>query len=284
MMPTTHELVQFCEIFRTRHVSNSAIRLGVTQPALTQALKKLESKAGGALFNRTPQGMVPTRLGITLYKYAGELNDSWSKIQTELRAVQVSLAGRFRVGCHPSVASYCIPQVLRELDQSAPGIELELIHDYSRKVLEQVVNFDLDLAFVVNPVRHPELVLKALGTDTVHFWIRKGLQTPPNRLLTDLSLPQTADLLGKSKHFMGWSILQSANLEVIRTLTLQGLGVGCLPERVALVDDQPLCPYRSNELPALNDRIFLAYRKDAMTGEASRALLHACSRALPETR
>lgn len=277
MTPTAKEIEQFIEVFHIRHLSKAALRLGVTQPALTQCIQKLERKVGGKLFHRSPQGMVPTKLGVAVYKNSSALQDAWANLLSDARAIREGLTGRFRVGCHSSVAGFCIPQLLRRLDQSAPKIELELMHDFSRKILEKVVSFDLDLGFVINPIRHLDLVIKPIGEDIVKFWVRPGKPAVPHRLIVDLSVNQTEKILARAPVFKGWPILHSESLEVVRTLTVQGLGVGWLPQRVALADGPLLSPYRSKHTPEFRDRIFLVYRKDALTGEAGRALLEAAS-------
>jgi DNA-binding transcriptional LysR family regulator len=178
------------------------------------------------------------------------------------------------MGCHPAVASYVLPTLLEKMNVQAPGIELELFHDFSRKIVERIVTFELDLAYVVNPIRHPELVLVKLGEDRISFWNRRGIKNPPTRLLADANRAEIEPLLGRvrARTFGDFTLLQTSSLELIRTLTLDGQGVGILPERVALADSDGLVPF-DERLPGQPDEIFLAYRKEAMTSRAAKALL-----------
>ncbi len=283
MIPTSTEIENFVEVFRTRHISRAAIRLGVTQPTLTQSLQKLEEKAGHRLFHRGRQGVVPTDEGHLFYVRALKLIDAWREVGGEIEASRHELRGKFRLGCHASVAAYALPGLFARISQHAPGIELELVHDFSRKITEQVVAYELELGFVVNPFRHPDLVLKKVGEDRVEFWRRKGAGAVPSRLFADPNLKQVQTLLEKTQRteFKGWSVVPTASLEVARELAAQGQGVAVLPARVARLAAEKLVSYQRG-LPTFHDEIYLAYRKEALSSAAGRELARLAGVALAE--
>jgi DNA-binding transcriptional LysR family regulator len=176
------------------------------------------------------------------------------------------------------VGAYALPRFLGELGKQAPGIEIELVHDFSRKITEGVVSYQIDIGFVVNPARHPDLVLKKIGEDRVLFWKKRGSGPLPKRIIADVNLTQIEEILGKTraKEFSGWELLSSSSLELIRTLTLSGQGIGILPERVAKADGADLVPY-DLKLRTYEDKIFLAYRKDVLSSKAGRELIRLAS-------
>ncbi len=278
MLATASEIEYFVEVYQTRHVSKAAIRLGVSQPTLTLSLQKLEDKVGSKLFHRTKQGVVPTEQGILFYRKSFNLLECWDEIHRGILRSTSEIFGRFKVGCHQSVGAYTLPKFLDQLQKNAPGIEIELTHDFSRKITEGVVSFDIDLGFVVNPIRHPDLVLKKLGEDKVLFWKKRGSGALPEKIFADRNLAQMQDILGKthSKEFKGWKLISTPSLELIRTLILSGQGIGILPERVAKADGADLVPYDVN-LPIYEDKIFIAYRKDVLSSKAGRELIRLAS-------
>ena len=278
MFATSTEIEYFIEVYQTRHVSKAAIRLGVTQPTLTLSLQKLEEKLGTKLFHRTKQGVVPTEQGTLFYRKSHTLLDCWSEVHKGIRQSTTEILGRFKIGCHQSVGAYTLPRFLDLLHKHAPEIEVELIHDFSRKITEGVVSYNIDIGFVVNPTRHPNLVLKKLGDDRVLFWKKLGANHLPKRIFADVNLLQMQDILGKThtKEFKSWSLVSTSSLELIRTLTLSEQGIGILPERVAKADNADLVPYDIN-LPTYEDKIFLAYRKDALSSKAGRELVRLAS-------
>jgi DNA-binding transcriptional LysR family regulator len=200
--------------------------------------------------------------------------ECWGEAQKGIYRSTSEIYGRFKVGCHQSVGAYVLPKLFENLQADAPGIEVELIHDFSRKITESVVSYSIDLGFVVNPYRHPDLVLKKLGDDRGLFWKRRIKGLIPKRIFADKNLNQMQEILGKThaKEFKGWSLVSTSSLELIRTLTLKGQGIGILPERVAKADGSDLVPYDLS-LPVYEDKIFLAYRKDVLSTKAGRELI-----------
>lgn len=278
MIPSATEIEYFLEVYRTKHVSRASIRLGVTQPTLTLSLQKLEEKLGTKLFHRTKQGVIPTEQGNHFFRKANLLMDCWNQIHLGISQSETEIQGNFKIGCHQSVGAYTLPQFLNRLQEEAPGIDLELSHDFSRKITEAVVSYQIDLGFVVNPVKHPDLVLKKIGEDRILFWKKAGIKKIPKIIFADSNLAQIQDVLGKThaKEFKEWKLVNSTSLELIRSLILSGQGIGILPERVAKADGANLVPYDSN-LPIFEDKIYVCYRKEVLTSNAGRELIRLAS-------
>jgi DNA-binding transcriptional LysR family regulator len=274
MLASSTEIEYFVEVYQALHVSKAAIRLGVSQPTLTLSLQKLEQKLGTKLFHRTKQGVVPTEHGAFFYDKAHMLLECWNEAQKGINKSMSEILGRFKVGCHQSVGAYVLPTFLDNLGRQAPGIEIELVHDFSRKITENIISYNVDIGFVVNPYRHPDLILKKLGDDQVLFWKRHGGGALPKRIFADKNLVQMQKILEKtqSKEFKGWSLISTTSLELIRTLTLSGQGIGIMPERVAKADGADLVHYNAN-LPIYEDKIFLAYRKSVLSSKAGQELV-----------
>jgi len=279
-MPTETELLHFIEVYSTRHFTRAAMRLGIAQPSLTQSILRLEEKVKAPLFHRTKQGCIPTKEAILLYDKATRLQELWKELSLDLSRSNQSLSGVFRVGCHPSVGAYTLPRFLEELSLSGPKIEIRLHHDLSRKITEKIVGYEMDLGFVVNPTRHKDLVLTKLGVDRIAFWRAKG-KTPGPRIFADANMVQVQNILGKksTKKFEDWQLIETPSLELIRTLVLQGAGVGILPERVARAEGAML-ERADPTLPEFQDEIYLAYRMDTLKSLAGKALIAAARKVL----
>ena len=275
MIPTETELRHFLEVYSTKHMTRSSIKLGIAQPSLTQSILKLEEKVKTKLFHRTKQGCIPTRAADLLYDKAIHLQETWKTLSEGMTETQDTLTGTFRVGCHQSVGTYTLPNFLKALSKKAPHLGILLHHDLSRKITEKIINYELDIGFVVNPTKHPDLVLVKLATDRVAFWRAKGV-TPLPRIFADQSILQVQTILGKRSHarLPNYQVIETTSLELIRTLTLSGAGIGILPERVAKADHNHL-EIVDSSLPTFHDEIFLAYRMDTLKSAAGKALIAA---------
>ena len=272
-MISPQEITYFLECARSGNLSRAAERLGVTQPALTMALQRLEHSAGAQLFHRSKKGVRLTKAGELFQQEAQSLADQWARLSQSLRGQEETLTGAYTIGCHPSVALYSLPQTLPGLLADFPGLRLQLQHDLSRKITEQVIRGDLDLGIVVNPVKHPDLVIRPLARDQVGFWRSKEL-SPTNRpdhpqsvLLCQPELAQTAALLRKVKVSFSRQV-QSTSLEVIASLCEAGAGVAILPGRVAA----QWKGLKALDLPKFDDEIALLYRAENRKVAAFREL------------
>lgn len=274
MIPTSTEIKYFIEVYQSKHITRAALRLGVTQPTLTQAIKNIELKVGAPLFHRTKQGVQPTKVAAQFYTSVKNLNDCWNEIKIDIAKSTTELEGVFTIGCHQSVAAYVAPPLLKKIDIECPNLSIRFVHDFSRRITEKIVAFEVDIGFIVNPFKHPDLVFKKIGDDKVTFWRKKGATKIPKRIFADGQREQVEQLLGSTykNNFKDWKIVDSTSLEVVRTMVAEGLGVGVIPERVAMPDQYDLEIYNKS-LPVRPDEIFLAYRKEVMSSKAAKELI-----------
>jgi DNA-binding transcriptional LysR family regulator len=268
--PHPWDLRYFQEIANTQNLSRAAERLGVGQPALSLALKRLESRLGAALFYRRSKGLSLTSAGQRLLKASHQLLLDWEQIVSQTKKSETELCGRFRLGAHPSVAIYAFENVLREVYKAYPGIEIQLVHDLSRVISEQVISGEIEFGIVVNPVRHPDLVIHKLAVDQVGFW--SCTHSLPEVLICNPRLAQTQILLQRLKRPFARTVT-SDSLEVIAQLASSGLGTAILPSRVARVFTSKLVI--NDLLPILRDEITFIYRADLIKTKSTKCLIDA---------
>lgn len=290
MIPSPSELKYFLEVSQTLNLSRAAERLGISQPTLSVAIQRLENSVGTDLFVRTKTGVRLTQSGHKLEAQVKHLMAEWEKIRADAIRNEEELHGRYTLGCHPSVALFALPRFLPQIIRDNPGFELKLVHDHSRKITEDVVSFRVDFGIVVNPVEHPDLVIRHLCDDEVTLWTGPGSapeQDPfsgKGVLICDTDLLQTQSLIQQMarKGMVFKRTLTTSSLEVITSLVASCAGVGLLPGRVAGRDKAlGLRPLRTDG-PKFMDQICLVYRADAQKSKASRTILKIIERSLLE--
>lgn len=238
MTPSFSDITYFLEVAETLNITRAAGRLGVTQPTLSAAIKRLEATLDIALLLRNKTGVQLTKAGSEFVAKSRLLLLNWEQIKADVLNKRDAVSGAYIIGCHPSVALYSLSGFLPKLISKYPDLNIRLVHDLSRKITESVINFETDFGIVVNPIKHPELVLKQLCTDEVTFWESKkpsSIQKERSVLICDPSLLQSQALLSHiAKKNLSFSrYIESSNLEVITDLTASGAGIGLLPARVA---------------------------------------------------
>ena len=281
MMPSPSELRYFLEVANTLNLSRAAERLGISQPALTLAIKRLEDTFGQPVLIRSKTGVRLTRSGIKLVARVRLLLEQWDKLKEEVDLEETEVRGTYSIGCHPSVALYTLEHFVPELLAANPFLEIKLFHDLSRKITEDVISCRIDFGLVINPPAHPDLIIKPLLDDEVAFWVgpkKSELQDPESGkavLICDQDLSQVQSLQ-KQVQKMGLRfgrIMTSPNLEVITALVASGAGIGILPARVAMRDSALGLKPLIGKLPKFQDRCCLIYRVDMHKTSASREMV-----------
>lgn len=277
MVPAYNDLKNFVEIASTLNLSRAAERLGVSQPSLTQSLRKLEECLGTSLFVRSKTGLKMTRSGETFLVRAKKFLDDWNSL-VRATTEEDSGFGTFRIGCHASVGGYSLPQFFKNLEKKAPHIKIELAHDISRRITESVISGKLDLGFVVNPVEHPDLVIKKIGLDEFSIFESKKLRRS-HKIFYVPELSQSNYVLQNlKKHKIPLTdLVATTSLELVSLLTLRGVGYGIMPKRIAqsISSTELVQPFEAS--PSYSDKICLIYRKEFMYSKAAKLLVEIAS-------
>ena len=225
----------------TLNLSRAAERLGISQPSLTLSIQRLESAVGAQVLLRNKRGVSLTPPGRQIFQQAKRLLETWEQVRVESLASITQVQGTFTIGCHQSVALYSLGGVLPEILEAHPKLDIHLKHDLSRKITESVISGSIDMGIVVNPVRHPDLIIHKLCEDKVTLWAADGkrsiqdIESGEAILLCDQDLLQSQALMKQLKK-AGITIkrtMNSSSLEVVANLTASGCGIGILPTRVA---------------------------------------------------
>ncbi len=281
MLPNPHDLEVFLTVVETLNFSRAAERVGLTQPALSLAIKRLENALGQDLFVRHKNGVRPTRAGSKMAVHARAMLDMWQALQEDAKRDQSEVRGRYSLGVHPSVALFTLKHFLPNLLLQYPELDFRLEHALSRHITDDVINHKLDFGLVVNPVPHPDLVIVELYKDEVGYWKLKKGKGSEEVLIFDPELGQAQEMLGKKSKMAFKRQVTSSSLEVIKSLCLAGAGVAILPKRV-LGDELSLV--ENLGLPGVTDRHCLIYRVDRLQGEAPKALARAIADGIKKSK
>lgn len=129
-------------------VNRAAVRLRITQPALSRQMQALENEIGGKLLERETSGVKPTGLGHSLVKSMRPLADAYTAALAELRRQARGERSELRVGYLISAAQTVLTPALARLRKSHPDVKLKL-HDFSpREQIDGLRAGELDVALI----------------------------------------------------------------------------------------------------------------------------------------
>lgn len=254
-MVRINDLKNFIEISVFSSLSLAAKKLEVTQPALSESIKRLETDIGKKLFYRTKNGISLTPDGRKVLEKAKlTLESLHSLIDKNSATERTSVV----IGCHSIIGTYFLPEFLKLADKVLPGYKIQLTHDLSRNIQMGVQNGVIDLGVVVNPFSHPDLIIKPIALDRICVWKSKKY-TPQNQVLADPNLFQVQSILKK------WikapsNFISTNSLELIARIVEQGGGYGIIPERIVKLLKLDLVQVA--QTPTFKDQISLVYRPE----------------------
>lgn len=140
-------LSQFVAICANRNLTVTARKLGVSQPALTQAIAKLEMQLDFALFDRTMRPMALTPYGQLVLDYAQSLEQMTNALTENLAAMKAGSGGMLRIGAGPDWIHQILPVAISELQKDHPNIRVNLTVALNDDLRSKLDSGEIDLFF-----------------------------------------------------------------------------------------------------------------------------------------
>lgn len=276
------ELQVFQAVAAEHSFSRAAARLHRTQPAVSQAIRRLEEELGERLFDRSSKGGRLTEAGAILLDYAERLTRLRDEAEGAVRELQELRRGRVVIGVNEAAVHILLPIVV-QFREAHPAAEVEMRRVHSRQIPGEVLNRSLDFGFVTFEPAERGLLSVPLGVDELVMLAHPKHPLARRRQVTmeefgrqtviahnDYSPRRERVLrLFEEKHAAINIQISLASLDGIKRAVEMGLGVALLPRRCALseIARKQLAAVRVPQLGMPRD-LRLVYRR---TGDASRA-------------
>lgn len=146
----------------------AAQELGVTQPALTKGIRRLEDAFGVPVFDRQARGVSLTVYGAALLRHVRSVKTALGAAAEEVEALRSGSAGLVKVGAGPSWHDAVLPEAIIELREANPGVRVRVVGGADDQLKEQLRSGMLDLVLAAvpeTPRLEPELVWRPLLAD-----------------------------------------------------------------------------------------------------------------------
>ena len=137
------ELQVFLTVATERSFSRAAATLHRTQPAVSQAVKRLEDELGERLFDRSSKGGQLTEAGTILLDYARQLTRLRDEAEGAVRELQDLRKGRVLIGANEAAVHVLLP-VIERFREAHPQAQVEVNRVAARQMAAEVLNRSLD--------------------------------------------------------------------------------------------------------------------------------------------
>ena len=141
----------FKEVAETGNISVAARNLYISQSAVSQSVKQLETALQARLFARSPRGVSLTWEGQMLYQYVRSALGLLATGEDKLSQAQQLLLGTLVIGASDTVTSFFLTPYLEAFHRQHPGIRLKIVSGRSAKVLSMLKSGAVDIAFASSP-------------------------------------------------------------------------------------------------------------------------------------
>ena len=287
------DLTVFATVAAERSFSRAAKRLHRTQPAVSQAIRRLEEELGDRLFDRSSRDGTLTEAGRLLQDYASRLLRMASDAAVAVRELQQVRRGRVVIGANEAAVHSLLPAIGR-FAVAHPQVHVEVRRVLSRQMAAALLDRSLD--FGVLTFQPPEKALQAvsLGHDELVMLAPPDHRLASRRRVTieevgretviahnDPSPARERVLrLYERRHAPINIQIALPSLDGIKRAVEMGLGVAVLPRRCALAEiaSGRLTAVKVPEL-ASPRQIRLVFRRGAELSHAAQAFLETASEA-----
>ena len=147
------------------HFTQTAEKLNMTQPGVSQQIKKLEDQVGVPLLNRIGKRFELTREGETLYQFGRKRIQEEEQLYTELRFDDPH-RGECRIACSGAMATFLYPHYL-ERQKEHPELMVAVEAAPNTRIIQSILTNTIDLGILTQPSPSPELEYESLGIDSL---------------------------------------------------------------------------------------------------------------------
>lgn len=233
--------------------SRAAETCAITQPALSERIKRIETQLGVELFERSKGGVKVTPVGERLVLKARELLDDAAEIDDIVASSREPLSGPLRVGIITTLGPYLMPLVLPSLRQRYPQLELVLQEGLTETLLTGLQSGALDVVIASAPlqasgIRQIELFKEpfVLAVPSKHALASQGVVNAGDLRGNDMVLLEDGHCLSgqaldicPTRQRQNRKRLHATSLETLRHMVAAGAGYTLLPS-LAVGKNPPL--------------------------------------------
>jgi LysR family hydrogen peroxide-inducible transcriptional activator len=179
-LPTLRELQHFAAVAEAASFAKGAAACGLTQPAISRSVSRLEDVLGVQLLERTTHYVRLTPFGETALAEARSILDRVAALKNLAAQATTPLASQVRIGIIPTLCPYVLPHILPAVRDAHPELSPSITEAQTDALLAALTQRELDAALLALPVPSANLSVHPLFTEP--FWFAAPAGHPAARL------------------------------------------------------------------------------------------------------
>ena len=262
------QLRAFCHAARLGSITQAAMHLGLSQPAVSLHVRELENELQAVLFDRGDSGIRLTSAGETLYDLARNLVKGMDSLSTDfMERIDDTASARLQVAASVAGASVVLPPFIRKFRDENPGVRLRvrncLLSEGVKLLLDDEVEFVLGVkdpypeesleyrqilpydVVLITSLEHPLAGRESVSPEEASAW--PAIVAPPGTYSR-----QFGETAVRQLGFDVKTVIRVGGWGVIKRYVEQGLGISVVPsisiqgtERISVIPLKEYFPTRS---------------------------------------
>ena len=229
----------FYTVAKNKHMTKASEELHISQPAISQSIKKLEDQLGGTLFLRSNKGMELTSEGKMFYEYVKGALELINNAENEFTSFKDLSKGEIKIGCSTTLTKLVLINTLKDFHLNYPNININITNDLTSNLINDLKLGKLDFVifnesnieetnlnleklkelkqgFIYNPEFYDDNVISFEDLNNVPLILQKE-EANSRKLLDYVALQNSVKLIPK---------MEVVSQELITEFTNIGLGIG----------------------------------------------------------
>ncbi len=276
----------FYVVAKNKHMTKASNELHISQPAISQAIKKLEDQLGGTLFLRSNKGMELTMEGQMFYEYVKGALELINNAENEFTSFKDLSKGEIKIGCSTTLTKLVLLDTLKDFHQDYPNINVNITNDLTSNLINDLKLGKLDFVifnesniketnlelkkikelkqgFIYNPLFYRDEVTTFNDLNTCPLILQKE-QSNSRKLLDYIALENNVKLIPK---------MEVVSQDLVTEFTNIGLGIGFVIIDLAKRNFKNLKELKINKkIPNIN--VYLATNKSVSLTFASKTFIN----------
>lgn len=261
-------LSYFVTIVEKQTLSAAAEALFISQPALSQQVRKMEEEVGAPLFCRSGHALTLTPAGKIFLRNSRHILHIYENMRREIDICQRKDRGSVRFGISPFYSQHYLPRLLPPILHQYPHLKIDIVEDISQRLERMLLEGELDFCALplspknelldYEPIYQEEILLALPREHPLNAGYPASALREGNFPYIDLALVKNEAFIGlkqvqkfsamglrlcEEAGFVPNTVCETLNWETVHLLVASGLGVGFIPRMLAGdVKDPDACP------------------------------------------
>ena len=232
----------FNVVAKTNSFSKAAETLYMTQSAVSQAIKQLETSIDTVLFKRTAKGVELTQAGNILYKYTSSAMELLETGLVRVEALKSLDEGELKIGASDTISAHFLLPHLEMFHRLYPNIKIQIINRVSNDAINLLKSGQIDIAFANLPLEDEDIEIRECMTVHDTFVAGNGYENLKNKTFTRDDISKLPLILlekkSNSRKYVEKKFLESGQIlnasielgahELLLQLAKINLGISCV--------------------------------------------------------